>query len=88
MQLDAIDVRQSTTVRPTVHDIFSIQNSDDVNNTSPKLNDFRSRTNSSGRSSSQSSSTLSASSIGSINSRKNLHWPFGGGSSNDNNSGK
>lgn len=70
--LESIDNRQSS--RPTVHDIFAIPQSGD---TSPTLNEFRNRTYSSGRSSSHSSSTLSASSIGSINSNKKSHWPFG-----------
>lgn len=88
--LESLDNRQSS--RPNVQDIFAIPNSNGNNqnsvgngtntnnsasDTSPTLNDFRNRTYSSGRSSTHSSSTLSASSIGSINSRKS-HWPFSG----------
>ncbi|XP_055373058.1 rhotekin-like isoform X2 [Condylostylus longicornis] len=54
-----------------------VSNGNSTGDTSPTLNDFRNRTYSSGRSSTHSSSTLSASSIGSINSRKS-HWPFSG----------
>lgn len=82
-----IENRQQQQNRPTVHDIFAIPNSV---NTSPTLGDFRNRTYSSGRSSSQSSSTLSGESINSVNSisitstvttsssKKGSHWPFGG----------
>lgn len=59
--------------RPTSRDVFAVPDSVD---TSPTLNDFRLRANSSGRSSSHSSSIISAGSLGSITSRKS-HWPFG-----------
>ncbi|CAD7088397.1 unnamed protein product [Hermetia illucens] len=68
--LESTDIRQSS--RPTVHDIFAIPIS---RNTSPTMNEFRSRAYSSGRSSTHSSSTISAGSVGSISSRKS-HWPF------------
>lgn len=61
--------------RSTVQDIFAVPNSVS-NDTSPTLGGFRTRTSSSsGRSSSQSSSTLSGESLTSLNT-STRRWPF------------